>query len=97
MLHTEPPPVSALQGLLSSTPASTPTYGHLLLEQSVNPVDDATVGELRPYFESAHLDARDVFHKAARISLHPEDGDRGSHATYPTCLPPKNFCSTNKH
>ena len=89
MLHTEPPPISTLQGLLSSTPASSPTYGHLLLEQSVSSIDDTTVGALRPYFESAHRDAREAFHKAARISLHPEDGARGSHATYPTCLPPK--------
>jgi hypothetical protein len=89
MLHTEPPPVSTLQDLLGSTPALSPTYGHLLLEQSVSPIDDATVEALRPYFESAHRDAREAFHKAARISLHPEHGARGSHATYPTCLPPK--------
>jgi hypothetical protein len=89
MLHTEPPPVSTLQRLLTSTAVSSTAYSHLLLEQSVTPIDDALVGELRPYFESAHLDAREVFHKAARISLHPEDGARGAHATYPTCLPPK--------
>jgi hypothetical protein len=89
MLHHERPPCLTLQRLLTETSVSSSDYGHLLLEQSVTPIDDAIVAGLRPYFESAHLDAREVFHKAARISLHPEDGARGSHATYPTCLPPK--------
>jgi hypothetical protein len=89
MLHQTPPPTLTLQNLLAATSAGSGAYGHLLLEQTNLPVDDALLGQLRPYFESAHMDARDVFHKAARISLHPEADARGAHATYPNCLPPK--------
>lgn len=89
MLHTEPPPKSTLARILQSTAAGSGAYGHLLLEQTVNSLSDTDISELRPYFESAHSDAREVFHDAARISLHPEDGGRGAHATYPNCLPPK--------
>lgn len=59
-------------------------YGHLLLEQKA-PIDPA---ELRPYFESAHLDAREVFHGDAGLDLHPDAGAPGTHAQYPACLPP---------
>lgn len=89
MLHTESPPTATLSRILKPKVAGSANYGHLLLEQSVYPLTDADVAELRPYFESAHCDAREVFHKAARISLHPEDGGRGVHATYPNCLPAK--------
>jgi hypothetical protein len=89
MLHKEPPPITTLDRILTKTPAGAGSYGHLLLEQVAHPLTDADVAELRPYFESAHRDAREVFHRAARISLDPEDGDFGSHAKYPNCLPPK--------
>lgn len=89
MLHNEPPPTATLARILHPTSAGSGTYGHLLLEQCVTAISDADISELRPYFESAHQDAREVFHEAARISLHPEDGERGHHATYPNCLPPK--------
>lgn len=89
MLHTEPPPRSTLDRIFHRTVAGSGTYGHLLLEQSVSSFSDTDISELRPYFESAHLDAREIFHAAARISLHPEDGGKGAHATYPNCLPPK--------
>lgn len=89
MLHTEPPPKTTLQRLLSQSVGGSGAYGHLLLEQSVPNIDDGDVAELRPYFESAHLDARESFHRAARISLHPEAGAVGAGATYPNCLPPK--------
>jgi hypothetical protein len=62
-------------------------YGHILFEQLTVP-DDALVGALRPYFESAHLDARDVFHHTARIDLHPDADGPGGNARYPNCLPP---------
>ncbi|WP_376986972.1 aminotransferase [Bosea sp. R86505] len=58
-------------------------YGHLLLEQQA-PIDPA---QLRPYFESAHLDAREAFHGDAGLDLHPDAGDPGAHAQYPACLP----------
>lgn len=89
MLHTQPPPAATLARILRPTAAGSGTYGHLLLEQSVTGLSDSDVSELRPYFESAHQDAREVFHASARISLHPEDGEKGDHATYPNCLPPK--------
>ena len=89
MLHTEPPPIATLARILKASAAGSGLYGHLLLEQSVSQLSDADISELRPYFESAHQDAREVFHAAARISLHPEDGGKGAHATYPNCLPPK--------
>lgn len=60
-------------------------YGHLLLEQQAA-VDPA---QLRPYFESAHLDAREAFHGFAGLDLHPDAGAAGAHAQYPACLPPK--------
>src|SRR3546814_19732422 len=59
----------------------------MLFEQSA-PNDNTVVDELRPYFESAHLDAREVFHRAARIDLHPDADAPGQHAQYPNCLPP---------
>ena len=89
MLHTERPPSATLARILHPTTAGSGSYGHLLLEQQVTALSDADIAELRPYFESAHQDAREVFHAAARISLHPEDGERGDHAIYPNCLPPK--------
>jgi len=51
------------------------------------PHDATTIAGLRPYFESAHLDAREVFHRAARIDLHPEADAPSHHAQYPRCLP----------
>lgn len=70
---------------LKETNKVTGTYGHLLLEQ-IAPVDPAA---LRPYFESAHLDAREVFHGEAGIDLHPDAGAPGAGAQYPACLPAK--------
>lgn len=89
MLHTEPPPSATLARILHPTTTGSGSYGHLLLEQRGTALSDVDIAELRPYFESAHQDAREVFHAAARISLHPEDGETGDHATYPNCLPPK--------
>lgn len=89
VLHTENPPLAALKSFFTDATGGSGTYGHLLLEQSKAPFQDATVDALRPYFESAHADARENFHKAVRISLHPETGEMGADATYPNCLPPK--------
>jgi hypothetical protein len=58
----------------------------LLIEQAMR-IDDGGIAELRPYFESAHLDAREVFHRAARIDLHPDADGLGGNAQYPNCLP----------
>lgn len=87
MLHTCPPPVANLQRWLRGTANVNGTYGHILLEQAIAP--DAHLSDaLRTYFESAHADAREVFHAAARIDLHPDAEAPGAHAQYPGCLPP---------
>lgn len=87
MLHDCPPPIAELQRWLRSAYRESDNYAHALFEENAT-ADNALLAALRPYFESAHLDARDVFHRAARIDLHPDaDGD-GSHAQYPGCLPP---------
>ncbi|HDX8401598.1 TPA: hypothetical protein RQN00_001690 [Aeromonas dhakensis] len=86
MMHNCPPPVPLLDHWLSSSSHINGSYGHMLLEQ-VSPADGDLINGLRPYFESAHLDAREVFHRAARIDLHPDAGAPGNHAQYPHCLP----------
>ena len=87
MMHNRPPPHALLARWLQRTMHLNGSYGHILFEQLI-PSDDTVVNELRPYFESAHLDAREVFHHAARIDLHPDAGGAGANAQYPNCLPP---------
>lgn len=84
-MHTTPPPKKELKKWLREYPSEDATYGHLLLEQK-QAVDDEINDALIPYFESAHLDARECFHKLARISLHPDDGEIGCNAQYPSAL-----------
>lgn len=86
MLHNCAPPTGLLNRWLSGAARMNGNYGHLLFEQ-VAPSNDAVVNELRPYFESAHFDAREVFHRAARIDLHPDANGPGGNARYPNCLP----------
>lgn len=85
LLHSCAPPQEAMDAWLTATPKTSAGYGHLLLEQN-NPVDPA---DLRPYFESAHQDARQVFHSSAGMDMHPDAAVGVSHALYPACLPPK--------
>lgn len=85
-MHSALPPKKALNAWLKKYPTVDGSYGHLLLEQR-QLADDKIREELAPYFESAHLDARKCFHKLARISLHPDAGDPGCDAQYPTALP----------
>lgn len=87
MLHHCRPPLEELRRWLTADARTNGNYGHTLLEQAV-PIDDQLAQGLRPYFESAHADARKVFHDLARIDLHPDADDPGAHATYPACLPP---------
>ncbi|MBR1001199.1 hypothetical protein [Bradyrhizobium liaoningense] len=86
MLHNCPPPTGLLNRWLTGAARTNGNYGHLLFEQML-PSDDSVVAELRPYFESAHQDAREVFHRAARIDLHPDANEPGANAQYPNCLP----------
>jgi hypothetical protein len=67
-MHTCPPPIAALQAWLKDTARNGGSYGHLLLEQRSTP-DASLVAALRPYFESAHQDAREVFHADAAIDV----------------------------
>lgn len=86
-MHTCLPPIDALEEHLEKHPSVEGDFGHLLLLQK--DADDGTLSQaLRPYFESAHLDARQTFHADIGIDLHPdaEDGD-GPTVTYPGCLP----------
>lgn len=85
-MHTCPPPFDALDEWLEPNGTVQQNYGHLLLEQ-IKPIDDALINALRPYFESAHLDAREQFHAQIGINLHPDAADAGAHACYPDCLP----------
>lgn len=86
-MHTCEPPVEVLETWLKSYPSVEGNYGHLLLEQQAVP-DAALINELRLYFESAHLDARECFHSQIAIDLHPDADSAGAHACYPNCLPP---------
>jgi hypothetical protein len=85
-MHTCVPPRAELRRWFRDRSVLNARYGHLLLEQQVG-IDDALVAALRPYFESAHMDAREVFHEYAGIDLHPDAGAAGTHAEYPQCLP----------
>lgn len=85
-MHTYKLPRAVLDDWLRDSPSTVGNYGHLLLEQDGDN-DAALIAALRPYFESAHLDAREYFHEVIRIDLHPDAGSPGAHATYPKCLP----------
>lgn len=85
-MHTAPPPKDALAAWLNDYPSEVENFGHLLLEEQ-DETDPAIADDLIPYFESAHLDARQCFHKLARISLHPDAGDEACDAQYPSSLP----------
>jgi hypothetical protein len=85
-MHTCRPPMEAIRRWLSANGTVRGTYGHLLLEQRTA-TDDDLVAAMRPYFESAHLDAREYFHRQIAIDLHPDAGAPGAHACYPNCLP----------
>lgn len=87
MMHNCTPPMEALARWLTGAAHENGNYGHILFEQRAAP-DDALVEALRPYFESAHLDAREVFHQTARIDLHPDADGPAGNARYPNCLPP---------
>lgn len=87
-MHTCPPPTDALAEWLEANGTVAQSYGHLLLEQKTE-VGEELIDALRPYFESAHLDARDYFHDQAAISLHPDAAVGPLPVRYPTCLPSK--------
>jgi hypothetical protein len=88
-MHTCPPPTDAINDWLTAYPTVVGHYGHLLLEQR-EPLAPTLARALRPYFESAHLDAREHFGAQIGIDLHPDadDEDGGeAYLLYPRCLP----------
>lgn len=87
-MHTCPPPTEELEDWLEANGTVEENYGHLLLEQKAD-IDDDLIDVLRPYFESAHLDAREHFHEQIGISLHPDAAAGPPPVSYPGCLPSK--------
>jgi len=85
-LHTCRPPVATLNAWLEVTSSGSGDYGHLLL-QARQPGSATFAAALRPYFESAHLDAREVFHGEAGLDLHPDASSGAVDIQYPSCLP----------
>ncbi|RXE87259.1 aminotransferase [Pseudoalteromonas sp. A757] len=81
-LHDCPPP--SLDEWLEQNSSFSKGYGHLLMEQ-IKDADDKLLSALKLYFESAHLDARNVFHDFMGISLHPDDEQQAA-ISYPTSL-----------
>lgn len=86
-MHTCSPPIESLEEWLEKYPSVEGNFGHLLLVQKSK--DSVTVrAALRPYFESAHLDAREIFHSDIGIDLHPDADENGVQIIeYPGCLP----------
>lgn len=86
-VHTCPPPTEELAERIDAQPITIGSFGHLLLVQ--READDGSLAAcLRPYFESAHLDARKSFHADIGIDLHPDaEGEAEAVVTYPGCLP----------
>jgi hypothetical protein len=70
-MHTCEPPIEVIEEWLASNETIRGTYGHLLLEQQAA-TDEDLIAAMRPYFESAHLDAREYFHRQIAIDLHPD-------------------------
>lgn len=87
-MHTYPPPIEALEEWLEKHSSTNGNFGHLLLLQNESSNIDTVRQALRPYFESAHHDARQVFHDDIGIDLHP-DAENGETlpVEYPNRLP----------
>lgn len=85
-MHTCPPPIAELKDWLEEYPSTKGNFGHLLLEQK-GKNNSTLIEALRPYFESAHFDAREHFHAEMGIDLHPDAEEDGAYAVYPNCLP----------
>jgi len=85
-MHTCPPPKKALKELFDEDPSINGNFGHTLLEQLE--ADNGSLAEaLKSYFESAHLDARNIFHADIGIDLHPDAEDEEPPVIYPGSLP----------
>lgn len=85
-MHTCEPPCDVLNSWLEGWISTAPNYTHLLL-QAKEPGPSDLASSLRPYFESAHADARRVFHAYAKLDLHPDAVGARSAVQYPSSLP----------
>ena len=86
-MHTCSPPINALNERFNQFPIVDGNFGHLLLVQK-SPDDGTLCGCLGPYFESAHLDARQRFHEELRDRFDPDAvEDEESPVSYPNSLP----------
>ena len=86
MLHTCQPPVEELEERFEEHATVNGNFGHTLLVQLT--ADDGTLASaLRPYFESAHLDARNIFHSDIGLDLHPDAAGDDPFIAYPSSLP----------
>lgn len=86
-MHTCEPPRDILDSWLENRINTSPNYTHLLL-QAKEPGPSGMAAALRPYFESAHADARRVFHAYAKLDLHPDAVEASTAVQYPSSLPP---------
>jgi hypothetical protein len=86
-MHDVLPPMDALKDWFDQHPSGGGRFGHLLIVQKQR--NDGGLGAiLRPYFESAHRDARMVFHDDIGIELHPDAEHNGDPViVYPGSLP----------
>jgi hypothetical protein len=85
-MHTCPPPKAELDERFDGYSSENGNFGHILLLQKA--ADDGTLAAaLKPYFESAHLDARTIFHQDIGIDLHPDADGNPRPIEYPRCLP----------
>ena len=85
-MHICQPPIHKLKARFDEAPSVNGSFGHTLLVQK-EADNGSLAAALREYFESAHLDARTVFHADIGIDLHPDAQGGDQIITYPGSLP----------
>ncbi|MGJ8572295.1 MAG: aminotransferase [Hoeflea sp.] len=85
-MHICPPPKDEFKKRFTDYPDVNGGFGHTLLEQ-LNEDDGSLADILKEYFESAHLDARNIFHANIGIDLHPDAAGDEPVVVYPGSLP----------
>tara|TARA_R110000787_G_scaffold16622_17_gene50522 strand:- start:17883 stop:18839 length:957 start_codon:yes stop_codon:yes gene_type:complete len=85
-MHTCPPPIDEFSECFDENASVNGDFGHTLLVQSEED-DGSLAAALKGYFESAHLDARNIFHANIGIDLHPDANGDDEIVTYPGSLP----------
>ncbi len=87
-MHTCSPPKGEFKNKFTKYAKVSGNFGHTLLEQK-SADDGSLAANLKEYFESAHLDAREKFHDNIGIDLHPYAQGGKPLLTYPASLPSK--------